>query len=78
MEFHQPKQHCNTRVKSENNNDKHASVFVPQRSLMIMSGESRYGWTHGITPKKIDVIHNDKGHLTTKERKTRISFTFRW
>lgn len=56
----------------------HVSVLVPRRSILIMTGESRYGWTHGITPRKIDVVHNESGHLTTMKRHTRISFTFRW
>lgn len=56
----------------------HVSVSLPRRSLLIMSGESRYGWKHGITPRKIDVIRDADGHLTTKFRSKRISYTFRW
>lgn len=56
----------------------HVSVLVPRRSILIMSGESRYGWTHGITPRKIDVVQNESGYLTTMKRNTRISLTFRW
>ncbi|XP_065885472.1 alkylated DNA repair protein alkB homolog 8-like [Dysidea avara] len=32
------------------------SVLLPQRSLLVMSGESRYKWTHGITPRKLDIM----------------------
>lgn len=68
--------------KPNNTNNKeytqHVSVLLPRRSLLIMSGESRYGWKHGITPRKIDVIRNTDGHLTTKFRSKRISYTFRW
>lgn len=56
----------------------HVSLSLPRRSLLIMSGESRYGWKHGITPRKIDVIRNEAGHLSTKFRSMRISYTFRW
>lgn len=56
----------------------HVPVTLPRRSLLIMAGESRYGWKHGITPRKIDVIRNADGHLTTKFRAQRISYTFRW
>lgn len=56
----------------------HVSLTLPRRSLLIMSGESRYGWKHGITPRKIDVIRDADGHLTTKFRSKRISYTFRW
>lgn len=56
----------------------HISVALPRRSLLIMTDEVRYGWKHGITPRKIDVIRNDDGHLTAKYRTKRISYTFRW
>lgn len=56
----------------------HHSVALPRRSLLIMTDEVRYGWKHGITPRKIDVIRNADGHLTAKYRTKRISYTFRW
>ncbi|XP_065188736.1 alkylated DNA repair protein alkB homolog 8-like [Sycon ciliatum] len=31
-------------------------VWLPRRSLLVMSGESRYNWSHGITPRKVDCI----------------------
>ncbi|XP_077154520.1 tRNA (carboxymethyluridine(34)-5-O)-methyltransferase ALKBH8 isoform X2 [Ranitomeya variabilis] len=36
-------------------------VMVPQRSLLVMSGESRSLWTHGITPRKFDVVQISEG-----------------
>lgn len=71
MEFKKPS-------TSEREKQQHVSVLLPQRSLLIMSGESRYGWTHGITPRKVDVISTDNGKLTTMQRGHRMSFTFRW
>lgn len=53
------------------------SVLLPKRSLLIMSGESRYGWTHGITPRRSDIIVKSDGKLTTQKREMRVSFTFR-
>uniref|UniRef100_A0A1A9ZNI5 Fe2OG dioxygenase domain-containing protein n=1 Tax=Glossina pallidipes TaxID=7398 RepID=A0A1A9ZNI5_GLOPL len=53
------------------------SVILPRRSLLIMSGESRFNWTHGITPRLMDVVITTKGNLTVKKRKQRISLTFR-
>ncbi|CAM5075778.1 unnamed protein product [Natator depressus] len=64
------------------------AVMLPQRSLLVMTGESRYLWTHGITPRKFDIVHAserqkvgsvtpDVGDLTLNRRGTRISFTFR-
>lgn len=53
------------------------NVCLPRRSLLIMSGESRYGWTHGIVPKKSDIVKRADKYLTIQKRETRTSFTFR-
>ncbi|XP_062052944.1 alkylated DNA repair protein alkB homolog 8 isoform X2 [Lepus europaeus] len=63
-------------------------VMLPRRSLLVMTGESRYLWTHGITPRKFDtiqasehhksgIITSDVGDLTLSKRGIRTSFTFR-
>ncbi|XP_014444264.2 alkylated DNA repair protein alkB homolog 8 isoform X2 [Tupaia chinensis] len=63
-------------------------VMLPRRSLLVMAGESRYLWTHGITPRKFDtvqasvghksgIITSDIGDLTLNKRGIRTSFTFR-
>ncbi|CAG2250544.1 ALKBH8 [Mytilus edulis] len=52
------------------------SVLLPRRSLLIMTGESRYLWSHGITPRKSDIITTAEG-LDLVMRETRVSFTFR-
>uniref|UniRef100_UPI00398E641F tRNA (carboxymethyluridine(34)-5-O)-methyltransferase ALKBH8 n=1 Tax=Pristiophorus japonicus TaxID=55135 RepID=UPI00398E641F len=64
------------------------AVMLPRRSLLVMTGESRYLWSHGITPRKFDVvpasemqktgtISGDISNLTLNKRGTRTSFTFR-
>lgn len=67
------------------------AVVLPARSLLVMNGESRYLWTHGITPRKFDNVPacdpqspahttpdlRTHGHLTLSKRGTRTSFTFR-
>ncbi|KAL0973435.1 hypothetical protein UPYG_G00203600 [Umbra pygmaea] len=67
------------------------AVVLPQRSLLVMKGESRYLWTHGITPRKFDVVPaiapkspaavtsdlKDHSNLTLSRRGTRTSLTFR-
>ncbi|KAM9359812.1 tRNA (carboxymethyluridine(34)-5-O)-methyltransferase alkbh8 [Symphorus nematophorus] len=67
------------------------AVVLPGRSLLVMKGESRYLWTHGITPRKFDMVpacdpqspahttpdHVTHGNLTLSKRGTRTSFTFR-
>ncbi|OPL21230.1 hypothetical protein AM593_06724, partial [Mytilus galloprovincialis] len=52
------------------------SVLLPRRSLLIMTGESRYLWSHCITPRKSDIITTADG-LDLVMRETRVSFTFR-
>lgn len=53
------------------------SVLLPPRSLLIMTGESRYVWSHGITPRKSDIIPSIEGNLNVVSRGVRTSFTFR-
>ncbi|XP_042271239.1 alkylated DNA repair protein alkB homolog 8 [Thunnus maccoyii] len=66
-------------------------VLLPGRSLLVMKGESRYLWTHGITPRKFDMVPacdpqcpadamsnpGTNSNLTLSKRGTRTSFTFR-
>ncbi|XP_004605211.2 alkylated DNA repair protein alkB homolog 8 isoform X2 [Sorex araneus] len=65
-----------------------APVMLPRRSLLVMRGEARYLWAHGITPRKFDtvqaslgrtggIIQSDAGDLTLRKRGVRTSFTFR-
>ncbi|KAJ0022169.1 hypothetical protein NQD34_009659 [Periophthalmus magnuspinnatus] len=66
------------------------AVVLPLRSLLVMKGESRYLWTHGITPRKFDMVPTAdsdcpirtvsnlaQNKLTLNKRDTRTSFTFR-
>lgn len=48
------------------------SMVLPPRSLLIIGGDARYQWSHGISHRKYDVI---EGVLT--ERTRRVSLTFR-
>lgn len=52
------------------------NVPLKRKSLLIMSGESRFGWQHGITPRTMDIVP-DNGNLTTRMRRVRFSYTFR-
>ncbi|XP_011155701.2 alkylated DNA repair protein alkB homolog 8 [Solenopsis invicta] len=56
--------------------DQKIDVLLPARSLLIMTGEARYAWTHGICPRHSDIVKTENG-TTTRERGTRVSFTFR-
>ncbi len=52
-------------------------VLLPRRSLMVMSGEARYKYAHGIASRVSDVIPVTGGGLTLRKRGTRVSLTFR-
>ncbi|XP_064608870.1 alkylated DNA repair protein alkB homolog 8-like [Liolophura sinensis] len=56
---------------------RHVSVLLPRRSLLVMTGESRYVWSHAITPRKSDIVTSPAGGLTLATRGTRTSLTFR-
>ncbi|KAJ3016523.1 hypothetical protein HKX48_003998 [Thoreauomyces humboldtii] len=48
------------------------NVYLPPRSLCVMTGEARYRWEHGIRPRKTDVVG---GRAVMRDR--RVSLTFR-
>jgi alkylated DNA repair dioxygenase AlkB len=50
----------------------HAPLLLQSRSLMVMSGEARYEWTHGIAARRQDVIEG-----RTIKRGRRVSLTMR-
>ncbi|KAL1472946.1 hypothetical protein MTO96_022716 [Rhipicephalus appendiculatus] len=53
---------------------------LPPRSALILSGDSRYLWSHGIASRKFDVVPRSGGlenGITLSQRGVRISYTFR-
>lgn len=48
------------------------SLVLAPRSLLILSGEARYDWTHEIPARKSDVIEGMR-----QPRARRVSLTFR-
>ncbi|XP_072040234.1 tRNA (carboxymethyluridine(34)-5-O)-methyltransferase ALKBH8-like [Amphiura filiformis] len=60
---------------------RHIPVLLSPRSLVTMTGEARYLWSHGITPRKGDIVPSattdTKGGLTLMPRSVRTSLTFR-
>lgn len=57
-------------------NDKIINVYVEPKSVYIMTGDSRYKWTHGIKQCKYDIIE-DNDNMKKIARETRYSITFR-
>lgn len=65
--------HCIfTFTKKLNDKEEVYDLLLKPRTLVIMSGESRYKWKHSIAGKK-----SDKTHEGVMKRGTRISYTFR-
>ncbi|WP_338609517.1 alpha-ketoglutarate-dependent dioxygenase AlkB [Pelagibacterium nitratireducens] len=48
------------------------SQFLAPRGLLVLNGEARFNWTHGIPARKSDMVGGKKVH-----RERRVSLTFR-
>ncbi|CAL9028557.1 unnamed protein product [Prunus brigantina] len=59
---------------SENNsNFLRRAIYLPPRSLLLLSGEARYAWNHYIPHHKIDMVKDS----VIRRASRRVSFTFR-
>ncbi|KAM5542416.1 hypothetical protein V8D89_003875 [Ganoderma adspersum] len=56
------------------------ALYLPKGSVMVMTGEARYGWTHGIEKRFDDWVEAspDSSESVLVERDLRLSITFRW
>ncbi|KAK3996590.1 hypothetical protein QBC44DRAFT_317186 [Cladorrhinum sp. PSN332] len=45
-----------TSAEEQEKEEKPFDIMLPARSLLIMTGPSRYGYTHGIKPRKTDIV----------------------
>jgi len=56
-------------------------VYLPERSIIVLTGEARYHWKHGIEERQQDYVEmpgeGGAGYAWI-ERKERISITLRW
>ncbi len=52
--------------------EKHVPILLEPRSLLVLRGEARYQWTHGIAKRQQDSVN---GTIIPRER--RLSITFR-
>ncbi len=56
-------------------------VWLPPRSVIVLTGEARYEWTHGIAPRSRDKVEEDGSGARRWQwhcREPRVSVTFRW
>ncbi|KAK4458663.1 hypothetical protein QBC42DRAFT_290341 [Cladorrhinum samala] len=45
-----------TSAEEKEEEEKPFEIMLPARSLLVMTGPSRYGYTHGIKPRKTDIV----------------------
>lgn len=73
--------------KDEDGKRKRWGLYLPARSVLVMSGDARYRWTHGIEKKEVDFVEVEPGVGLDKiprqvaeriSRGERLSITFRW
>lgn len=57
--------------------NKLAKLHLQPNSLLVLKGESRYQWSHGIAERKHDIVPNSNQSYLVLERARRISLTFR-
>ena len=62
---------------STRENQERYDVYLPPRSVYLLTGEARWDWAHGIEGRLEDVVQATNG-VETLLRETRVSVTFRW
>ncbi|KAL1407387.1 hypothetical protein Q8F55_006809 [Vanrija albida] len=53
-------------------------VYLPPRTVYVLSGEARWDWAHGIGYRDTDAVEGGDGREVTMPRSLRVSVTFRW
>ncbi|KAI6034919.1 hypothetical protein F5J12DRAFT_710698 [Pisolithus orientalis] len=55
-------------------------LHLPERSILVLSKDARYGWTHGIPGRTHDLVESEEKEQEPRlvRRGTRLSITFRW
>lgn len=64
----------------------YTNLYLPPRSVVALVGDARYKWTHGIPPRRLDLVQDEFNPKNTDEggkssylnRQFRLSVTFRW
>lgn len=94
MTFSKASQSQNQSQSEENQEQGRHDVYLPPRSVYILSGPARWDWTHGIEARLKDVVERKPRHgprpkcefekqememeTETILRDLRLSITFRW
>jgi len=71
---------CTMRFDEASGNDsgQRYDLYLPERSVVVLSEEARYQWTHGIDKRQRDLVAGEDGEGRWVDRGVRISVTFRW
>ena len=57
---------------SRSDDERAEEVFLEPRSMLVLSGEARWAWRHGILPRQVDTWQGQE-----RPRAGRVSLTFR-
>jgi hypothetical protein len=70
---------CSMVFQHETTGKRH-EMYLPVGSVLVLTGEARYKWTHGIERLVEDVVQNEgeDEEFEVIKRDERISVTFRW
>jgi alkylated DNA repair dioxygenase AlkB len=63
-------------VFSHDRGERH-EVYLPPRSVYVLTGEARWVWSHGIEERTMDIVEGKDGEQTVM-RDLRVSVTYRW
>ncbi|EDR12155.1 uncharacterized protein LACBIDRAFT_292682 [Laccaria bicolor S238N-H82] len=86
MRFDKVPSETETRERgAEGEDDSRWELYLPERSVIVLSEEARYEWTHGIDERKEDFVSCGNGEKDSAlsqgrwiGRGVRLSVTFRW
>ncbi|KAF8841555.1 hypothetical protein BDN67DRAFT_996112 [Paxillus ammoniavirescens] len=70
-----------TQQRSDGGEDrKRWDLYLPERSILVLSKDARYKWTHAIPGRTHDLVESEDGNQEHDliKRGTRLSITFRW
>ncbi|KII94710.1 hypothetical protein PLICRDRAFT_127869 [Plicaturopsis crispa FD-325 SS-3] len=91
MRFEREEQSCAGAQNSGGEGRRMHDLYLPERSILVLSEEARYKWTHGIEKRAVDLVGSDdaspavdladgvdKRSADLITRGVRLSITFRW
>jgi alkylated DNA repair dioxygenase AlkB len=56
----------------------HRALWLPRRSIAVVTGDARYSWTHGIASRKSDKVSSKLNRGYAMRETHAMSLLFRW